>query len=85
MITLASLNFVGQYCSLKFALYSCRRVLWPLGCSSWIIWAVIWSGPGALFGDSVLITRCKSEALSGRVLTRLFVRLASMLSTSGWG
>jgi len=31
MITLACLNFIGQYSSLSIALYSCRRVFCPLG------------------------------------------------------
>jgi hypothetical protein len=47
IITLASLSSVGQHSSLSIVLYSCRRIFWPSRGSSWIIWAVIRSGPGA--------------------------------------
>ena len=85
MITLAFLNSVGQYSSLSIVLYSCRRVFCPLGGSSWIIWAVMRSGPGALVWGNFLITWFKSEAGNGRVLARDFVWLASMLPTFGSG
>jgi len=90
MITLPFFNSVGQYSSLSIALYSCRRVFCPPRGSSWIIWAVIRSGPGALVGGNFFITWFKSEAVNGRVLARHFVWLASMLSTFGsrvseWG
>ena len=85
MITLAFFNSIGQYSSLSIALYSCRRVFCPPGGSFWIIWAVIRSGPGTLVGGNFLITWFKSEAVNGRVLSRYFVWLASMLSTFGLG
>ena len=68
MITLACLSVVGQYSSLSIALYSCRRVCCPLGGSSWIIWAVIWSGPGVLDGHTfwwlgLTLKHCTPESL----------------------
>ena len=85
MITLACLSVVGQYSSISITLYNCRRVCCPLEGSSWIIWAVIWSGPGALDLHSFLMIWFNSEALHERILVWLLSWLASMFSTSGWG